>query len=68
MVAGGALGFDDNSILLCYWTPANHNWHEVGCRICWAPWRNGWIQTCIGRTFCRTKLVGCSGKLIMTRN
>ena len=68
MVDGGALGFDDNSAVLCYWTPANHNRHEAGCWVCWATWRNGWIQACIGWIFSRTEFVGCSGKLLMTRN
>lgn len=63
MVTGSTLGSDDNSALLCYWTPANINWHEIGCWICWAARRNGWIQACIGRVFGRTKLPGCPGKV-----
>lgn len=63
MVTGGALASDDNSTVLCYWTPADHNWHEVGCCICWGAWRNGWIQACTWRFFSRTEYIGCSGKV-----
>ena len=61
MVAGCALAFNDCSTLLWYWTPANNNWYETRCCICWAAWRYGWIQDGIGRIFSRTKYFSSSG-------
>ena len=63
MVTGGAVASDDSSTLLCYWTPANNNWHEVGCRICWAAWRYGRIQDHTRRIFSGTEYISCSGNI-----